>query len=302
MRNPFENFRIPGLRQRRYQPRGARGARGVGSMTPRSSGARAPQRQYTLARAERPKPPREVHVPWRPIAYAVLGVAMLSGLIYGGAWVVTGDSLRVMNIDVTGAQVVGARQVAAVSELGGESLLTVDLAAAEEAIALLPAVKSVSVERAWPQSVRVTIEEHQAWGYWQTAGRVQVIDQDGNVLRASRPAPEDAPTIIDLASPSDLEAGAGADADTVHLVARLIEDKVFEQAGLRPTAWVFQRDRGLTVIAQDGPDAVFGDSSNYEFKVEAFEQVLRQLSEREAAGSPQVAEVDLRFGRNVVLR
>ena len=77
---------------------------------------------------------------------------------------------------------------------------------------------------------------------------------------------------------------------------------VLEEAGLTPTAWVFQRDRGLTVIAQDGPDAVFGDSSNYEFKVEAFEQVLRQLSEREATGSPQVAEVDLRFGRNVVLR
>ena len=134
------------------------------------------------------------------------------------------------------------------------------------------------------------------------AGRVQVIDADGNVLRASRPAPEDAPTIIDLASPRDLEDGKGADPDTVHLVARLIEDRVFQEAGLTPTAWVFQRDRGLTVIAQDGPDAVFGDSSNYEFKVEAFEQVLRQLSEREATGSPQVAEVDLRFGRNVVLR
>ena len=293
MRNPFENLRLPGRRQRRYQPRG---------MAPRSPGGRAPQRQYTLARAERPKPPREVNIPWRPIATVLGGVFALSSVVYGGAWLVTGDSLRVQNIDVTGAQVVGARQVAAVSELGGDSMFTLDLAEAEAAIALLPAVKSVTVERAWPQSVHVTIEEHQAWGYWQTAGRIQVIDADGNVLRASRPAPEDAPTIIDLAPPGDLEAGGGADPDTVHLVTRLIEDRVFEEAGLTPTAWVFQPDRGLTVMAQDGPDAVFGDSSNYEFKVEAFEQVLRQLSEREATGSPQVAEVDLRFGRNVVLR
>ena len=299
MRNPFGNFRIPGRRQRRYQPRGVQGARGI---PPRASGNRAPQSRYTLARAERPKPPREVHVPWRPIAFGAAAIAILSGLVYGGAWVVTGDSLRVMNIDITGAEVVGARQVATLSDLGGESMLMLDLAQAEEAIALLPAVKSVSVERAWPNTVRITIEEHQAWGYWQTAGRVQVIDADGNVLRASRPAPEDAPTIIDLASPRDLEAGRGADADTVHLVARLLQDRVFENAGLRPTAWVFQRDRGLTVIAQDGPDAVFGDSSNYEFKVEAFEQVLRELNERAATGSPQVAEVDLRFGRNVVLR
>ncbi|MCA9847080.1 MAG: FtsQ-type POTRA domain-containing protein [Dehalococcoidia bacterium] len=293
MRNPFGNLRLPGRRQRRYNPRGVSG---------RAMSSRAPQRQYTLARAERPKPPREFHVPWRRIGFALGGLVAASSVIYGAAWLLTGDSLRVMNIDVSGAQVVGARQVAAVSQLGGESMLTLDTTKAEQEIALLPAVKSVTVERAWPNSVHVTIEEHQAWGYWQTAGRVQVIDADGNVLRASRPAPEDAPTIIDLASPRDLEDGKGADPDTVHLVARLIEDRVFQEAGLTPTAWVFQRDRGLTVIAQDGPDAVFGDSSNYEFKVEAFEQVLRQLSEREATGSPQVAEVDLRFGRNVVLR
>jgi len=299
MPNPFQNLRLPGRRQRRYNPRAVGGVGGR-AMAPRSS--RAPQRQYTLARAERPKPPREFHLPWRRIGFMLGGIAAASSLVYAAAWLHTGDSLRVMNIDITGAQVVGARQVAAISELGGDSMLTLDMQQAEDAIALLPAVKSVTVERAWPNSVRVTIEEHQAWGYWQTAGRVQVIDADGNVLRASRPAPQDAPTIIDLASPRDLEDGKGADPDTVHLVARLIEDRVFQHAGLTPTAWVFQRDRGLTVIAQDGPDAVFGDSSNYEFKVEAFEQVLRSLSEREATGSPQVAEVDLRFGRNVVLR
>lgn len=290
MRNPFENLRLPGRRQRRYQPRGLAGR------------GRAPQRQYTVSRVERPAPPREIHIPWRRIGTVAGVIAAVSGLLYGGAWLVTGDALRVMHIDVTGAEVVGARQVAAIADVGGASMLTLDLAAAEQQIALLPAVKSVTVERAWPQTVRVTIQEHQAWGYWQTAGRVQVIDRDGRVLRASRPAPEDAPTIIDLASPSDLEDGKGADPDTVRLVARLIEDRVFESAGLTPTAWVFQRDRGLTVIANDAPDAVFGDSSNYEFKVEAFEQVLRQLRAREETGSPQVAEIDLRFGRNVVLR
>jgi len=71
---------------------------------------------------------------------------------------------------------------------------------------------------------------------------------------------------------------------------------------LTPRSFIFQRDRGLTVIAEDGPDAVFGDSSNYEFKVQAFEQVLRQLQNHNNAGPPQVAEIDLRFGRNVVLR
>ncbi|MEX2372514.1 MAG: FtsQ-type POTRA domain-containing protein, partial [Dehalococcoidia bacterium] len=259
--------------------------------------------RYALGRVERPKPKREIHVPWRRIARALVATSALGGVAYGAAWVVTGDSLRVVEIDITGAQVVDPHAVAFVSNLGRESMLTLDLAAADAAIEAMPAVKAATVERAWPDGVRITLTEHQAWGYWQAGGRVHVIDRDGQVLRQARPAPKDAPTIIDVASPLDLADGAIGDPDTVRLVARLLDEGVFEAARLRPTAFIFQRDRGLTVVAEGGPAAVFGDSSNYEFKVQAFGQVLRQIrAAGDATGSPQVAEVDLRFGRNVVLR
>jgi len=296
--NPFRNLRLPGSKPRRY--------RGAPPRPMASRGTGAPQRQYALARAERPKERRRIVIPWRRIGISFAAVAVVSSLAYGTAWLVTGDTLRVQAIDVTGAQVTDPYLVADMAALGGRSLLNLDLTAATEAIATLPAVKSATIERDWPQGVRIVIEEHQAWGYWQAAGRVHVIDRDGSALKAYRPAPSGAPTIIDLVSPSDLvadlQAGRVGDPDTVRLVARLVDDRVFESAGMQPSAWVFQRDRGLTVIAQDGPDAVFGDSSNYAFKVQAFEQVLRELRARANTGSPQVAEVDLRFGRNVVLR
>ncbi len=297
MANPFRNLRLPGSRQPAYRRPAGRGmARGRGPV----GGSEA---RFALRRVERPKPKREWHIPWRRIGLGLLGSGALVGSVYGAAWLVTGDTLRVQQIDVTGAQVVDPYTVAHVSALGGESLLTLDLAEAEAAIETLSAVKDATVARDWPQGIRVTIQEHQAWGYWQAGGTVHVIDRDGLALQESRPAPQDAPTIIDIASPRDVASVEQvADPDTVRLVARLLEDRVFQEAGLRPTGFVFQRDRGLTVIAEDGPDAVFGDSSNYEFKVRAFEEVLRQLQSRDNAGPPQVAEIDLRFGRNVVLR
>lgn len=297
MANPFRNLRLPGTRPRAY-----RGRSGVVRRGPSNASRVTSETRFAVRRVERPKPKREWRVPWRRIGIATFGVTSVCGVLYGAAWLVTGDTLRVQQIDITGAQVVDPHTVAVASDLGGESMLTLDLGRAEQALEALPAVKDASVTRDWPHGVSITVQEHQAWGYWQAAGQVYVIDADGNVLQAARPAPEGAPTIIDVASPQDLAGGHVADPDTVHLVARLLEDRVFQQAGLEPTGFIFKRDRGLTVIAEDGPDAVFGDSSNYEFKVQAFEEVLQQLQDREQAGAPQVAEVDLRFGRNVVLR
>lgn len=300
MPNPFRNLRLPGSRPRAY--RGRVPGRGAPRDVRRDTRLDPASGRFAVRRVERPKPKREFHVPWRRIGVTAGGIAALVGAVYGTAWLLTGDTLRVQEIDIVGAQVVDPHDVAFTSTLGGNSMLTLDLAEADAAIEALPAVKSATVERLWPHGVRITLVEHQAWGFWQAAGRVHVIDRDGRVLQAARPAPDGAPTIFDVASPRDLDAGSVGDPDTVRLVARLLDDRVFQTAGLTPTAFIFHRDRGLTVVAEDGPDAVFGDSSNYEFKVQAFEQVLRQLQDRQDAGPPQVAEIDLRFGRNVVLR
>ncbi len=67
---------------------------------------------------------------------------------------------------------------------------------------------------------------------------------------------------------------------------------------MRAESFVFRRDRGLTVVVEDGPDALFGDSHDYEFKVAAWGALLDRI-EREHL---DVAEIDMRFGRHLVLR
>lgn len=254
------------------------------------------QTRFSLTRAATPKAPR--HIPWRGWLKATAAASIVGAAIYGGAWLYLGDSLRVQQVDITGVEVVDAYAIANAADLDSNSLMTVDLEAASARIEELPGIASASVSRDWPQGVSIAVVERQGWGYWQAAGRRVMVDETGEPLSVARPPAVNAPTIIDIAAPADLVDGVDVDSDTVQLVSRLLDDGAFTALGVDPSSYVFRRDRGLTVVVDDAPDAVFGDSTNYAFKVSTWAALIDQL----AAEQLLVAEIDLRFGRNVVLR
>ena len=284
----------------------------------------APPRRYEVQRPEpsRPSmpPPRRAARgddggSWRHRGAVALASVSAIAVIAGAVMLFRSDLLRVRVIDVNGAQVADPQAVASASALAGSSLLTLDLSHASREIAKLPAVKSATVVRAWPQGVRIDITEHQAWGYWQAGPQRLVIDQEGHVLEQSRPPAVDAPTIVEVATGTS--QNVVADEDTVQLVNRLRTDGTFDRLQVKPTSYVFRRDRGLTVIVANGPSAVLGDSSNYDFKVRTWQALLDQVragrvpqvqvaqtstNAGRPASSSAVSEIDLRFGRNVVLR
>jgi cell division protein FtsQ len=252
--------------------------------------------RFEVARARQPKPVRDV--PWRRVFGSIAAVAVLGTVATGTAWLVMGDTVRVRQVNVVGSQVVPPYAVAVIAALDGESLLRINLDAAEARVAALPGVAGVDITRDWPQGVQVTLLEQQGWGYWQAGGQRVLVDAAGESLLLARLPASDAPTIIDVAAPADLANGIKVDTDTVALVARLKGEGTFERIGIQPTAFVFRRDRGLTVLVEDSPDTVFGDSTNYAFKVATWEALIEELAGEELL----VAEIDLRFGRNVVMR
>jgi len=252
--------------------------------------------RFEVARARAPKPARDV--PWARIFKATAAASVVGVVAYGAAWLALGDSLRVRQVNVVGSQVVNPYAVAAVAGLDNDSLLRMDLGAAEARVAMLPGVASVEIARDWPQGVQVTLVEQQGWGYWQAGGQRVLVDAAGEPLTLARPPASDAPTIIDVAAPADMVDGVEVDQDAVALVARLRAEGTFKRLGVEPAAFVFRRDRGLTVVVENEPDLVFGDSTNYEFKVATWEALLGRLASEELL----VSEIDLRFGRNVVMR
>ena len=254
--------------------------------------------RFELGAAPRDKPRRELGRPLRRIAVAALLIAVLGGGGYGASWLLLGDALRVREVTVVGAQITDPFAVASAASVRGESMLTLDTAAVGRRVAALPRVSAATVHRDWPRGLIIDITEHQGWGYWQTSGSRRVIDIDGQVLVQARPPAADAPTIIEVGPPPDSETGMAPDPDTVRLVARLFDEGAFDLLRVRPEAFVFRRDRGLTVLVEGGPHAVFGDSHNYEFKLTAWGALLDRIE----AQRLQVREIDLRFGGRLVLR
>ena len=238
-------------------------------------------------------------VPWVRIALMSGGFALLVGLVLGSIELLRGDYLRVQTVQVEGAQVADAAAVARVANLDGRSLLALDATEAQRRIVeAFPEVKAATVRRDWPQTAVIELTEHQGWGYWQTAGARAVIDADGLVLERGRPPADDAVTIFEIGGALPPQAGQVLDPDTVRTVARLVDDARSQRLGIAIERFEFRPDRGLVVRIVDGPDAVFGDSHNYEFKVASWGALLDEI----AAQRLEVNEIDLRFGRQLVLR
>lgn len=291
MRDLFRNLQWPGRRPSR-RPTARRSTMGEARYG-------APPRRFETSRGEAPRSrAQRPAVSRRGLGLVVGTVAGVTLLSAGGWWLLSSDVLRVQQVQVTGAEVASADEVAQAAGLTGHSMVRLEAKRASEAVRALPSVKDVRITRDWLHTVKVDVTEHQAFGYWQSGGQRIVVDDEGRALQASRPAPHTAPTIVELGA--DVSKGVRADADTVQLVARLSADGTFGRVGRQPKAYLFRADRGLTVIADGHPDVIFGDSSNYDFKVQSWVALAERL--KQEPPKEAVQEIDLRFGRNIVLR
>ena len=291
MRNLFRNLQWPGRRPvgRPATRRSPMGEARYGLSPRRFATSRGEPRR---ASAQRPSVSR------RGLGLIVGTAASVTLLSAGGWWLLSSDVLRVQQVRVNGVEVTSTDDVTKAAGLQGHSMVRLGTARASEAVRALASVKGVRITRDWPHTVNVDVTEHQAFGYWQSGGQRLVVDEEGHALQASRPAPHTAPTIVELGA--DVSKGVQADADTVRLVARLVRDGMFERTGRQPKAYLFRADRGLTVIADGHPDVIFGDSSNYDFKVQSWVALADRL--KQEPPKENVQEIDLRFGRNIVLR
>jgi hypothetical protein len=144
----------------------------------------------------------------------------------------------------------------------------------------------------------IDITELQGWGYWQSSTGWAVIDAQGNVLEKARPPASDGPTIHETGAGRLIGPGGSIDRDSVELVARLLADGTFQRLGIQPQRFEFDRSRGLIVRVNGGPSAIFGDSHDYEFKVAAWGATNTRIN----AERMKVTEIDLRFGKELVVR
>lgn len=108
-------------------------------------------------------------------------LVVLSGLIIGARWI----DQPITRIEVAG-DLKHLRQQAIRDELGGvlhQSFFTLNLAAIQQQLEVRPWVKNASVERQWPNLLRVSLTEEKAVALWGAQG---FINPAGEVIIPDR--------------------------------------------------------------------------------------------------------------------
>jgi cell division protein FtsQ len=198
---------------------------------------------------------------WRRI----LGVLVLAGAVGAAAWVVFASSLlAVADVSVEGERSLSARRIIREAAVPvGEPLARVDLDAVADRVEQLPPVRQVEVQRAWPDTVVLLVEERTPVAVLVSGGEHHLVDRDGVRLRAV-PGPRKALPTIEAA---DQQAAAEA----AEVVAGLPDDIERRVASLEASTMDSIRMR-----LKSGREVEWGSAEESETKAEVLAALLQQ--------------------------
>jgi cell division protein FtsQ len=199
----------------------------------------------------------------------------------------------VQEVRIQGTETLDRSALIEISRLEGRSLFGLPVNGARNRLLALPQVKSVSIERDWPDGVTITIEERVPAAFWSVNGQDYVVSAEGYVLGGGAPDGP-APRIVEVASERTLAPG-----DLVHPDAIALAQRIFEESprflGESVELLEYRTGVGVTAVFHGGMRVTFGDERSYEYKVAVLAELLDELSRQGTV--PET--VDLRFGERV---
>ena len=223
---------------------------------------------------------------WRRLVTGVAIVAIVGGSI--GLYL--SPLLRVQDVQVAGATAVSKDEILSLAGIDDESMLRLDLAAAERRVESIPIVQAARLERHWPHTIRIEITERAPWALWQIGDAHYIIDSEGVVLPGSAPI-ENAPVIHDVTGQARLVPGDQVDRDAV-LVAKELLQRVPEKLALNVLTLEYTPQQGLALMTDAGYRVVVGDSQNFDYKLAVWQAIEERLGREAMVGHV----LDLRFG------
>lgn len=295
------------IKRNRQKPEGVRK---IIRRTP-TVGAQAPRKIVTRSRPSGVAPTRNVGGRRRRIGmprlprvsihvrkrYVLLAGALSSFVLVGawGYWVFTSPFFRITDVVVEGNSRVSTDTIVGAADVFGDSMFTTDLAAAQKELYQLPLVNSVRVERKWPHTLKVIIEERKAWGTWEQGGVQYTIDRNGVVLGLG-PAAEGSPSIVSSETGSRRQ-GDHVDYQAVDAAAEIYE-KLPRQLGTTVKQVSFIAGKGVQVTTTNNQTALLGDSSSIAYKLAVWAAMAQQAQTQRI----NYTTIDLRYGNRPVLQ
>jgi cell division protein FtsQ len=196
----------------------------------------------------------------------LVGLALLTAA--AGVYLFARESsvFAIRSIQVEGASPPLARRVrAALLPVVGASLVSLDRGAAARRVLALPEIASVSVDRAFPHTLRVTVRAERPVAVLRQADRAWLASAQGRVLRQLTRRPYPALPRIWLPRTDDVLVGAtlaGAPSEALRAVAPLAELHL-----PLPVRSAQASDGELTLELRTGLEVRLGDATDLRLKL-----------------------------------
>ncbi len=227
-----------------------------------------------------------------------MGLAALALLSSGIWWLAQRPTFTLKTIRVDGTAETQLRRVNALTirstalpRIRG-NFFTANLDTVRAAFESVPWVRKATVRREWPNTLLVTIEEHEPLGTWGEDGRL--VSVKGDVFTANLDEAEE---------DGELPEFAGPEGSAPEVVLRYAElQKWFEPLGLAPDAvqlsdryaWKVRLDNGVTVeLGREQNPATLQERVSR--LVSVYPQLVARLQDR-------IESVDMRYPNGLALK
>lgn len=201
----------------------------------------------------------------RPV---LIGVGVVTLVALAGWLVFRSSLLAVHSVSVRGqSRLTPAAVTRAARVPQGKPLALLDTAAVRRRVEAMPPVRSATVERVWPQGVRITVVERTPVAAVKRPGKPLALVDDTGVLFADVAAAPPDMAVLSLANPGPSDPATKAALSVVAALPASLRPSVITISAPTPAAVTLSLSQGITVV--------WGDGSNSARKAQALTALLK---------------------------
>ncbi|OLT25401.1 cell division protein FtsQ [Actinomadura sp. CNU-125] len=198
---------------------------------------------------------------------------LVLGVLGAVTWVLLGSRLLVVrHVEVTGTELAPRDRITAAAGVDlGVPMARLDTGEIRARVERLREVESADVERHWPGTVRIVVDERVPVAMFEHGGRYHRIDGHGVVVADGTTRPSGLP-VLSVGAPGPSDAATLAALEVLTVLPDSLRGLVTEVEAPAPAA--------VTLYLKDGRTIVWGAAERAEEKVRLLEALQRTAAGR----------------------